>query len=90
MTDIKSKLQGLINENSLREVNKVTAEVVKQACSKLKPGKLDVTGSYSSDIFLHGPDVLFDLLANVFRSYLVHASVTPQILSYAFLPLFKG
>ena len=90
MTDIKSKLQGLINENSLREVNKVTAEVVKQACSKLKPGKLDVTGSYSSDIFLHGPDVLFDLLANVFRSYLVHASVTPQILSYAFLHLFKG
>ena len=90
MTDIKSKLQGLINENSLREVNKVTAEVVKQACSKLKPGKLDVTGSYSSDIFLHGPDVLFDLLANVFRSYLVHGSVTPQILSCAFLPLFKG
>ena len=90
MTDIKNKLQGLITDNSFREVNKVTGEVVKQACSRMKPGKLDVTGSYSSNIFLHGPDLMFDLLAKVFRSYLVHGHVTPQILSCAFLPLFKG
>ena len=90
MNDIKKKLQGMINENSLREVDKVTGEVVKQACSRMKPGKLDVTGSYSSNIFLHGPDLLFDLLAKVFRSCLVRGHVTPQILSCAFLPLFKG
>ena len=34
--------------------------------------------------------MLFELLAGVFISYLVHGSVTPQILSCAFLPLFKG
>ena len=62
----------------------------KNVSSRMKPGKLDVTGSYSSDIFLHGPDVMFDLLVIVFRSYLVHGYVTPQILSCAFLPLFKG
>ena len=56
----------------------------------MKPGKMDVTGSYSSDVFLNSPDVIFDLLAGVFRSYLIHGSVTPQILSCVFLPLFKG
>ena len=34
--------------------------------------------------------MLFELLAGVFIYYLVHGSVTPQILSCAFLPLFKG
>ena len=79
MTDIKSKLQGLINENSLREVNKVTAEVVKQACSKLKPGKLDVTGSYSSDIFLHGPDVLYSKCVQVLLSPCLCYTPDPQL-----------
>jgi hypothetical protein len=53
-------------------------------------GKIDVTEAYSSDVFLHAPDYLFELLAAVFRSYLTHGTVTLQILSCAFLPLFKG
>ena len=56
----------------------------------MKPGKIDVSKAYSSDVFLNGPDVLFDLLAAVFRSYLIHGTVTLQILSCAFLLLFKG
>ena len=51
---------------------------------------VDVTGAYLSDVFLNGPDILFDLLASVFQSFLIHGSVTPQILCCAFLPLFKG
>ena len=90
MATIKIKLQGLLSENTFREVEKITGKLVKQACLRMKPSKLDVTGSYSSDVLLHAPDVLFDLLASVFRSYLVHGCVTPQILSCAFLPLFKG
>ena len=30
------------------------------------------------------------MLAGVFRSFLTHGSVTPHILSCAFLPLYKG
>ena len=45
---------------------------------------------YTSDVFLNAPDSLFDHLAAVFRSYLVHGTVTVQILCCAFLPLFKG
>ena len=42
------------------------------------------------DAFLHAPDYLFEILASVFRSYLSHGTVTLQVLSCAFLPLFKG
>ena len=90
MTHIKEKLQGLINVTSVAEVEKVTGTIVKQACTRMKPGKMDVTEAYSSDVFLNAPDALFDLLAGVFRSFLTHGTVTLQILSCAFLPLFKG
>ena len=56
----------------------------------MRPGKTDVTDAYSSDAFLHAPDYLFHLLSSVFRSYLTHGTLTLQILSCAFLPLFKG
>ena len=36
------------------------------------------------------PDILFDQLAHVFQSYLVHGTVTLQVLVCAFMPLFKG
>ena len=41
-------------------------------------------------MFLHAPDVLFDQIAAVFRSFLVHGLISLQILTCAFLPLFKG
>ena len=56
----------------------------------MKPGKKDVSGSYSSDVFLHGPDNMFLILAEVFRSFLIHGTVSEQILACAFLPLYKG
>ena len=87
---IKDKLKGVINYNSAKEVYKITGEVVKMACLNMRPGKSDVTESYSSDALLHGPDILFQLLARVFQSFLIHGTVTLQILSCAFLPLFKG
>ena len=55
----------------------------------MKAGKLDVSGGFSSDVFLHSPDQLFNSLASIFRSFLMHGSVTPMILSCAFLPLFQ-
>ena len=75
---------------SIHEIQKVTGRVVKEACKRMLPGKTDVSEGYTSDVFLHGPDVLFEHLAAVFRSYLLHGTVTLQILTCAFLPLFKG
>ena len=59
------------------------------AC-KMKPAKSDVSGAFCSDVLLHAPDSVFDHLALVYRSWLVHGTVTPSLLACAFLPLLKN
>ena len=90
MIRIKERLRGMVGDDSLAEVDKITGQVLKEACIRMKPGKNDVSESFSSDVFLHAPDILYDQLAEVFRSFLIHGSLTLQILTCAFLPIFKG
>ena len=91
MNSIKEKLSNMINiGNSYSVINMITAEIVKEACGKMKAGKVDVSGSFTSEVLLHGPDELFVHIATVFRSFLVHGEITEQLLCCAFLPLFKG
>ena len=49
-----------------------------------------VSGGYCSDALLHAPDSLFDSLAAVFRSFLIHGTVSRQLLVCSFLPLLKS
>ena len=93
MTELKSRLEGLIGLSAGVEVAKVTGTVVKEAVAKLKPNKTDVSGSYVSDALKNAPDLLYDQLATQFRSWLVHGTVTPSLLACSFLPLlvnFEG
>ena len=68
LQEIKEQLRRSIMEESTEEVFKVTGEVVKEAACKMKPGKGDVSESYTSDAILNAPDILFDQLAAVYRS----------------------
>ena len=45
--------------------------------------------SYSSDCFKHAPDVLYDKLATVIRSFLIHGHVTLFLLIATLLPIIK-
>ena len=56
----------------------------------MKAGKGDVSEGYTSDAILNAPDILFDQLALVYRSWLVHGTVTLNLLACAFLPLLKS
>lgn len=76
--------------DSLHEVNKITGQSVKEAACRMKPRKSDVSSSYTSDAILNAPDIFFDILALVYRSWLLHGTVTLSLLACAFLPLFKG
>ena len=89
---IKKKLQEVISltDNKAGDADKITGAVLKEAACRMKPSKGDVSGSYTSDAFLNAPDSFFDLLAPVFRSWLIHGTVTMSLLACAFLPLFKG
>ena len=90
MVGVKKTINEMISNESAEQCEKVTGAVVKKACLRMKPGKSDVTGSYTSDIFLHAPDIVFSILAEMFKSYLVHGTASKQILACAFLPLYKG
>ena len=64
METVQARIRELLGkEDSRSEVEKVTANVVKQAASMTKPHKMDVSQGFSSDALLHAPDVLFELLA---------------------------
>ena len=92
MLEIKTNVQNLIAESGSGEdeVVKINGSVVKEAACKMKPGKGDVSEGYTSDCILNAPDVLFEMLAMVYRSWLVHGTVSLNLLSCAFLPLLKN
>ena len=72
MVDVKRKVSALTqSENSLDEVLKLTGQAVKKAAMKMKAAKTDVSGGFTSDALLNAPDSLFDLIAAVYRSWLV-------------------
>ena len=56
----------------------------------MKSGKTDVSGSYTSDVFQNSPDIVFEHLALVFKSFLTHGTMPKEMLACAFMPLFKG
>ena len=78
---IKDRLTELIKEDSMEEVSKISAEAVKEAAELMKAGKVDISEGYSSDAILNGPDILFEQLAAVFRSWCMHGTVTPSVLA---------
>ena len=91
MLGIKRQVADLVNsENSAGEILSLTGQVVKNAAMKMKPAKADVSESFTSEAVLHAPDSFFDLLALVFRSWMVHGTVTLSLLACAFLPLLKS
>ena len=72
----KTRHGGLIQMDSAEEVMKVTGAKVKQAALQIKPDKSDVTGAFTTDAITNAPDVLFEQLASVYRSWLIHGTVS--------------
>ena len=70
----------MLTVEQLYEVNRVTPDIIKKAAGNLSDGKSDPTFLYSSDCFKHGPDHLFELLAVVFQSCLIHEHLTMFLL----------
>ena len=90
MADLKAQLNAQIGPGSSLEADLITGETVKKAATRMRPDKADVSGSFSSNDILNAPDIFFDLIAPVYRSWLIHGTVTLSLLACAFLPLFKG
>ena len=89
MEDLLNKVNSEINCSHMNDVLKVTPTTIKEACKNLKDGKSDPVHSFSSDCIKKAPDILFNLLAIVIRSFLVHSHVTTYLLLATLVPLIK-
>ena len=56
----------------------------------MKPQKSDVSNCSTSDALLNAPDIMFEQLAAIFRSWITHGHITPSLLACSFLPLLKS
>ena len=90
MADLKREIFDRINIDGVEEAWKFTGDKVMEAAGSIKPGKSDVSESYTSDAILNAPDSFFNLLAMVYRSWIIHGTVSLPLLACAFLPLVKG
>ena len=90
MLQLQDRVESLIGQNSLQEVAKITGTKVKETVTLMKAKKGDVSGGFTSDALLNAPDILFEQIASVFRSFLIHGTVTTYLLACCFLPLIKG
>ena len=78
---LKQTIKEVISPDSIDEVNKITGDTVKSATIKMKSRKSDVSGGYTSDFLLHGPDILFSHLAAVFCGWMIQGAVTSSVLA---------
>ena len=86
---IKDKLEEMVDADTF-EINKITPEVVKKEATLMKLNEADVTGSFTSDLLLYAPYSMYLALAAVFRSWLVHGTVSRHLLVCAFMPVLKS
>ena len=84
MSELAVRVEKMISGVSATEVKKVTGSKVKEAVNKMKAKKSDVSGGVTSDALLNAPDILFDRLAAVFRSWLFHGTESKSLLACAF------
>ena len=88
--DLLNKVNEGINNTHVHDVKKVTPDVVKEATKHLKDGKSDPVHIFSSDCLKHAPDVLFQLLSVIIRSFLYHGHVTVYLLLATLVPIVKN
>ena len=72
------------------EITKVTPAIVCEAITHLKGNRNDPIFQFASDSLLNAPAILYDHLACVFRSYLIHGQISNILMLSTLIPLVKG
>ena len=89
LREVHERVEAMVNPSHAERVSKITPKLLKEAASKLKPGKADPVYSFLSDCFKNGTDILFTQLASVIRSCTIHSHVASALLLSTLVPLVK-
>ena len=89
VNEISEDVNSRVNQSHIKDVEKVTPELVKEAAKQLNNNKSDPTYSFSSDCIKNSPDSLYEHLSHVLKSFLIHGHVTIFLLLATLVPLIK-
>ena len=74
---------------SLKDVCRITPDVVKEATHHLKPKKNDPEFNFTSDCLKIAPYIFFERLCSIFRFFLIHGHVSEILTLSTLVPLIK-
>ena len=87
--NLRNSINDDITEDSLKDVNRVNNDLIKQALAKMKDGKSDVLFDFTSDLLMNGPPELTIHIVNMFRGIIIHGSVPFYLLICTLVPIVK-
>ena len=87
--ELKNDIEGRIDQNDLREIEKINSTLIKEALEKIKSNKSDPLFDFSSDFLKNAPDLLHEHLAIVIKAFVTHAHVTANLLIATLVPIVK-
>ena len=78
-----------MDQHSLKQVDRITEDVVRQALKMMKGSKRDVLFDIQSDCLIDGPPALVTHLTGLLRTFVLHGRVPTFIMMCTLLPLVK-
>ena len=71
--EILDTMNNSIEDEDARVVNNITADLVKEIIkNKIKPNKADALEDYNSDCLRNGPDMMYQVIALLFKGLAIH------------------
>ena len=86
---IYDQLENRISFHSLNEIEKITPELVEEATDHLKCSKSDPIFEFNSDCLKNARRILFEHMATLFKTYLVHGHVSSILTMSTLVPILK-
>ena len=73
----------------MKDVKKITPEIIKEASKNIKSGKSDLVWNFSSDFIKNGPNLLFEDLSIVIQAYFIHGHISEFLLLATLVSIVK-
>ena len=86
---IADEIESKINQNSAKEVDKVTKDLIGEAIKKVKPDKSDPVFDYSSDCLKNAPEILLEHIITIIRCFLIHSHISTVLILSTLVPIIK-
>ena len=86
---IANHLEMKIDPGSMIDVERITPSIIKEAISKLKNDKTDPLYQFNSECMKYAPEILHQLLSDLFHMLLIHGHISSIVMVSTVIPLIK-